>query len=218
MRFPWAGDCSDHLPCAAMPHVSKHSASNPATSETWTRAPQVLTSFRPPVPDGRMSLIASSTLPQEPGSWPALELRIPHVDAYFTGTGAGQALRVSLTLTLTCSCTFPCGRPTSQAQARHRCGIVGHAKRVRSGLLWSWRECGRAPWASHCTADTVGGHFNALITMLSTPRVARCISHAKCPVNRPPEPQGAMAPWHALPGAWAQLMAIGLQQSSVSEL
>ena len=49
----------------------------------------MITSFRPPGESGaHLLLVASTTLPQEPCSPPALKLRIPHVDAYFTGTGA----------------------------------------------------------------------------------------------------------------------------------
>jgi hypothetical protein len=55
-----------------------------------------------------MSVIASTTLPQEGGSWPALQLRIPRVDAYFTGTGAPR-----WRLSPCCSCTdgVPAGAP-----------------------------------------------------------------------------------------------------------
>ena len=34
-----------------------------------------------------MALIASTTLPQQPGKPPQFRIRVPRVDAYFTGTG-----------------------------------------------------------------------------------------------------------------------------------
>jgi len=73
------------------------------------RALQVITSFRPPGPgDGHLSVIASTTLPQERGSWPALQLRLPRVDAYFTGTGAP---RWRLSPSCLCSDGAPAGAP-----------------------------------------------------------------------------------------------------------
>ena len=51
-------------------------------------AVQVITSASFPGSSGERMVIASTTLPQAAGSWPALKLRIPHVDGYFTGTGA----------------------------------------------------------------------------------------------------------------------------------
>ena len=48
----------------------------------------MITSASFPGSSGERMVIASTTLPQAAGSWPALKLRIPHVDGYFTGTGA----------------------------------------------------------------------------------------------------------------------------------
>ena len=51
---------------------------------------QVITSASFSSSSSERVVVASTTLPQASGSWPALKLRIPHVDGYFTGTGAEQ--------------------------------------------------------------------------------------------------------------------------------
>jgi hypothetical protein len=48
---------------------------------------QVITSFAPEGVTDELLLVASSVLPQEPSSFSRLRIRIPRVDAYFTGTG-----------------------------------------------------------------------------------------------------------------------------------
>ena len=50
-------------------------------------AVQVLTSFSVADDADSLWLIASTRLPQRQGSWPSLKLRIPRLDASFTGTG-----------------------------------------------------------------------------------------------------------------------------------
>jgi hypothetical protein len=52
---------------------------------------QIVTSARLPEWDNWVTIVASTTLPQQQGpSHQQLRLRVPRVDAYFTGTG-GQA-------------------------------------------------------------------------------------------------------------------------------